>query len=452
MKIIVCGGGNVGKSIVRYLVQGNNDIVVVESNANTLEEISKEFDVLPVLGNSAHPPVLEKAGAKSADLLLAVTNSDETNLVTCQVAKSVFNVPQRIARIDSEAYLSPLWSTMYCENCFPVDLVISPDIAIADAILQILKIAGASDVHSFLDDKLYLLGLRCDNSSPLKDIEVSKFSLLSPDLDAEFVCILRKGKIFVPNPEDKFKVGDEIYILVKKPDINDAIRAFGREHSTNERIVIFGGPTIAYYLGKKLEHDDNIISCKIVEENYRAAKKLAQDLPDLAIIHGQMMSDVILEEAGLSNCDVAVAVTDMDKDNLLLSLLAKKSKTGSAISLVNSPAYNNLVDNIGDNILVDRSTITVSHILKEIRKTKIDSAYSLGRGKGEMWQLTIAEDSPVANKTVSELELDNSLKICAIESNGEITAANFNTIIKAGDRLIIYMNTTSVRKAEKIFS
>ena len=452
MKIIVCGGGNVGKSIVRYLVQGDNDIIVVEKNADVLEEVSKEFDIQPVLGNSAHPSVLERAGAKSADLILAVTNSDETNLVTCQVAKSIFNIPQRIARIDSEAYLSPVWGTMYCENCFPVDLIISPDIAIADAILQILKIAGASDAHPFFNNKIYLLGLKCDETSPLKNVEVAKFNLLAPDMDADIVCILRHGKIFAAQPNDKFKPGDEIYIIVKKEDINEAIRTFGREHSANERIVIFGGATIAYYLGRNLEHDDNIVSCKIVEEDYKKAKCLAQDLPDIAVIHGQMMSDVILSEAGLTNCDAAVAVTDMDKDNLLLSLLAKKSQSGSAISLVNSPAYNNLVDNISDNILIDRSTITVSHILKEIRKTRINNAYSLCRGMGEMWQLDIDDMSPVVGKKISELELGNSIKICAIEQDDIYINPNADVKLTSGSKIIIYMNTSAVRKAEKIFS
>ncbi len=452
MKIIVCGGGNVGKSIVRYLVHGDNDIIVIEKDAQVLDEISKEFDIQPILGNSAHPKVLERAGAKTADLLLAVTDHDEANLVTCQVAKSLFNLPQRIARIDSEAYLSPLWSTIFCENCFPVDLIISPDIAIAEAVLRILKFPGTSEALPFFNDKLYLIGIKCDKDSPRKGLSVSQLGRLAPDLSFEMVSIFRKSKIFIPQKEDKIYAGDELYLLVKKEDIAEAAHAFGREHPANERIIIFGGTKIAYYLGRKLENDDNLISCKIIEEDYQQAKRLAQDLPEITVIHGPLMSDVILEEAGLANCDASVAITDKDKDNLLLSLLAKKGSAGSAISLVNSPAYNNLVDNIGDNILVDRSTVTVSHILKEIRKTKIDKAYSLGRGAGEIWQLTIDENSSVLDKKISDLPLDETVKICVVEQDGELIPPTAGFVLKEGTRLAVYMNTGAVRKAEKIFS
>lgn len=360
MKIIVGGGGSVGQSIVSYLVKGNNDIVVIDNNQAQLDEIAKEFDILPILGEFSHPSVLERAGAEDADLLVAVTDIDEVNMVACQVAHTLFGLPKKIARINSEDFLDSLWAPLYNDHNFPIDLVISPNIEIAENILSIIKYSGSSGVLPILGGKANILSLKITDNCPLLNTPLLHLERVVPDLDVAFVAVVRDAQCFIPQADDCLVAGDEVYVLVKGNSIKDTLLSFGIEYPSNERIVIFGGNSIARYIATKLEHDDSIVSCKIIEEDYETAKSLARELSNVVVVHGPMMSDIILSEASIAQADTSIAVTAKDKDNLLASLLAKKSGVASTISVVNTPSYNNLIVNIGDNILVDRSSVTKS--------------------------------------------------------------------------------------------
>ena len=430
MKIIVCGAGSVGRSIVSYLVKGNNDIVVIDDNQRYLDEISKEFDVLPVLGMPSHPDILERADASRADLLLAVTDTDEVNMVICQIAHSLFNVPHKIARIDSEDFLDPLWATLYNENHLPIDQIISPNIAIAEAVLRILKFPGSSGILPVLGGKAYVLTLKLDAGCPLVRIPLMHLTRSAPDLDVAFINVLRDGNCEIPEMYDSLEVGDEINILVKADNVDETIREFGLERPTNERLVIFGGNSIANYLGQKIEHDDSIVSCKIIEENIDEARRLAKDLSHVIVIQGPMMSDLILDEAGISHADASVAVTSND----------------------NTPSYNNLVVNIGNNILVDRSSVTISQLLKEIRKTKMIDAYSVSRGCGEIWEIRIEDENLCTGKKIGELNLPKMSRIFAVLHNGELVYPDPTTDICSGDIVLLYVDSGAIKQVEKIFS
>lgn len=452
MKIIVCGAGSVGKSIVGYLSQGNNDIIVIDIDPKKLDEISKEWDVQPICGSASHPDVLEKAGASKADLIIAATNSDEVNLTICQVAHSLFNVPKKIARIDSSAFLDPQWNTLYNEHNIPVDVIISPEIEIAKAILEIIKIPGTSEVLSLADKKIYLLAFRCHNNCPLIQTPLVNLNRLAPNLDVSIISIVRSGRSFIPVGSDIINGGDEIFLLVDAEKITETLHDFGMERTPNEKIIIFGGNLIVRYLATKLEQDDNILSVKIIDEDNHSADLLANDLDHTVVIHGEMMSDVILNEAGIENTDVTIAVTSKDKDNLLASLLAQKSGVPHSISLINSRSYDNLVDNIVDNILVDRSSVTISGILQELRKAKISNAYSLGRGFGEVWEIKIEASNLNAGKTIADIGLPKNSSIGAIYRNNKVIFPSSKEKIAIGDLIIIFVSTQDIRKVEKIFS
>ncbi len=451
MKIIVCGAGSVGRSIVGYLVKGNNDIVVIDSNQRDLDEVSQEYDVLPVAGEPSHPDVLEKAGADEADLLLAVTDVDEVNMAICQIAHSLFQVPRKIARIDSEAFLDPLWETLYSDVHLPIDQVISPDMEIAGNILNILKYPGTAGVLPVLDDKWAVVTLRLTPQSPLIKIQLMQLERVAPDLKAAVVNLSRDNRCFIPESYDEFLAGDEVNLLVPMEEIDDVVRSFGVEKPANERLLIFGGNDIAAYLGAKIEHDDSIISCRIVEESFDKAKRLARDLSHVVVIQGEMMSDVILEEADIRHADASIAVTENDKDNLLASLLAAKSGVQSTISVVNTPSYNNLIVSIGDNILVDRSSVTISKILKEIRKTKMQEAYSLSRGSGEIWEIKITEDSLCRDKKIGELGLPKQSRIFGLQRENEVVFPEHTTELCVGDVILLYVDSGVIKQAERIF-
>ena len=452
MKIIVCGGGNVGQSIVSYLVKGNNDVVVVDHDQRCLDNISNEYDILPILGEAAHPDVLERAGAKDADLILAVTGSDEVNMLICQIAYSLFNIPRKIARIDSEVFLDPVWGVLYNDHHLPIDNIISPEIEIAENILQILKYPGCSGLLPVLKGKGCILNLKLSKTCPLLDIPLLQLNRQNENLNIAVVNVLREGKSFIPEAYDSFAAEDEINIYVPTSEVYNTIGAFGLEKQVNERVLIFGGNAIAEHLGRQIEQDDSIISCKIIESDYDKARELAKELSSAVIIHGEMLSDVILNEADISHTDATIALTDNDKDNLLASLLAEKRGVSSTLSVVNTPSYSNLVFNIGDNILVERSSVTISKLLKEIRKTKMQEAYAVSRGHGEIWEIRLGEEDICCGKKIGELNLPKMCRVFMISRGDENIYPDPTTQLNSGDILLVYVDSTAIRQAENIFA
>lgn len=452
MKIIVCGCGSVGKSIVSYLVKGNNDIIVIDNNPSHLDETSKEFDVLPIFGDASHPDVLERAGVKNADIILAVTDVDEVNMVICQVAHTLFGIERKIARIDNEAFLDPIWNILFNEKNIPIDLVISPEIEIAENILRVLKFPGCFDILPIFGEEAYILTLKIDASCPLIDIPLLHLGRHDESLEMSIINVWRDNHSFIPSGSDALKAEDEINLIVKKDNVYNTISSFGLEKQSNERLIIFGGNKIAQYLGQQIEHDDAVISCKIIEDDMERAQQLAKNLSHVVVIHGEMMSDVILSEADIAHADASIAVTANDKDNLLASLLASKRGVSTPVSVVNTPAYGNLIDDIGNSVLLDRSSITISKLLKEIRKTRMVDAYSISRGSGETWEIKITEDMELGGQKISSLNLPTESKIVAIYRDKELISVENDMVLHNEDTIILYVESKVIRLVEKIFA
>ena len=448
MKILIGGAGNVGRSIVDYLSQADNDIIVVDTDRERLDNIAKEFDVQTMLGSISHPGVQEKIGAKDADILIAVTNDDEVNLVACQVAYSLFQVPKKIARVESEYFLNPLWNTLYSDRNLPVDLVISPDIEIAKNILNLLEFPGTTAVFPLVDSKLYLIGFKCDKACPLINTEINE---IKQYYNSPVIHIIRDDKSFFAKPNETIHANDEIFVLVEKDNVIDTLHDFGVSIKPFENLVIFGGNAISYCIASSIEKDDTITNCKIVEDDKEIAQDLAENLNDIQIIKGEMMSDVILDEVQIKDADISVAITENDKDNLLASMVARKSGVPYTVSLVNSRAYDNLIDNGGENVIIERSLITTSAMLQDLRKAKINDAYCLRRGMGEVWEVRIDKDSLNTGKTIQELNLPDKCKVSAIYRNDEIIYNISDIIIEEGDILILFVSSQAMRKAEEIF-
>lgn len=448
MRIIIGGAGYVGRSIVDYLSQADNDIIVVDTDKEKLEMLAKEFDVQTLQGSISHPGVMEKAGAKNADILIAVTTNDEVNLVACQVAYTLFQVPKKIAKVDSEYFLNPLWNTLYSDRNLPVDLVISPDVEIAEAILNLLKIPGTTAVFPLVNDKLYLIGFKCGDTCMLQNVEINE---IKKSYNSPIIHIIRDNKSFFVKANETVQLNDEVFVLVEKEKIFDTLHDFGIITNPAENLIIFGGNAISYYLAHVLEKDDTISNCKIIEGNTQIATDLAANLNYTQIIRGEMLSDVILDEAEIKNADMSVAVTENDKDNLLTSLIARKSGVGHTISLVNSRAFDNLIDDKGDNIIVERSLVTTSAMLQDLRKAKINNAYCLRRGMGEVWEVRIDNDSLNVGKNISEIGLPDKCRISAIYRQNKIVYPSEKDRIEEGDILIVFVLPQAMRKAEEIF-
>ncbi len=452
MKIIVGGAGNVGKSIVAYLSRGNNDVVVIDDNEKNLNEVARQWDIMPILGSVAHPDILQKAEAGKTDLLIAATGSDEVNMIACQAAYSLFNIPRKVARISARVYLKAAWGGLFGDHDIPVDLAVSPEYEISKAIKRILGYPGISGIYPLADKKLLLLSFRCPKKSPLLQIPLDHLERADPDLHITVVNIIRNGRGFIPGNDDTFHVGDEINLLVAADEVETVIHSFGLERKENEQVVIFGGGQLVAYLAEELEDDDNIVSCRVIDEDAHSAARLAGQLNKTAVFHGSMMSDVVLSEAGIATADAAVAVTGEDKDNIIATMIAKRNGVENTIALVNSRSYNTQIINMGENILIDRTSITISAILKELRKVRLNQAYSLGLS-GEVWEIAVDDNSPLIGSAFSELNLPQESRICALYRKGEIRLAPFvREHLEAGDVLIFFVAPSAIRRAEKIFA
>lgn len=449
MKIIVGGAGSVGRSIISYLSRADNDIVVIDTSQERLDEISKEFDLQPVLGSVSRPDILEKVGAESADILIAATDNDEVNLVACQVAYTLFNIKKKIARVDSEYFLSPLWNTLYNDKNLPVDLVFSPDQEISSRILELLSISGAKETYSFADGNIELVCFKCLNECALYQFTISQIYENYKDLNFAIVQILRDGVHFFARDDEKISLGDEVYVLALKEDIEAVAHAFNVLKKSAENIVIFGGNAISFDIARHLEESDNYNAIKIVTNNRQMAHRISAGLQNTVVICGELMSDVILSDAQLENADTVVSVTSLDKDNLLLSLIAQKSGVDTSVSLVNSRVYDNLTNQIADNVIIDRSTVTISKILSDIRHVNLLNAYPLGRGFAEIWELRLKEDSLLEGKKIEDIVLPEKCKIVGIERGKKLLFPKNDTTLELSDILIVIVAPTGINKTER---
>lgn len=452
MKIIVGGANSISRSIIGYLSNGNNDIVVIDDDEQALNDLAKEWDVLPIFGRVSHPDILKKAEASTADLLIAATDSDEVNMVACQAAYTLFDIPRRVARIDSRVYLKATWGGLFDDESLPIDLAVSPEYEIAKALMNIIKIPGMSLVYPLCDKKLQLLSFRITKKCPLIQIPLSHMERAAPGLDIAIVSIVRGGKVLFPSGDDELHGGDEISLLVRTEDVDDVVHHFGLEHKANERIVIVGSNNIALYLAERLEADDNIISNKIIDNSTQSAALLAEKLNKTIVFSGSIMSEAILEEAGVEGADASVAVDFEDKDNLVASMVAKKNGVENTIALVTERTANTQIINIGENILVDRTSITMSSILKELRKVNIVQACTLGAGIGELWDILIHDNSTLLGSKVTSIKLPNESRICALIRHGEMYFDLTEKVLENGDRLMFFCAPSAIRKAEKVFA
>ena len=452
MKIIVGGANGISRSIIGYLSHGNNDIAVVDKDDGALNDIAQEWDIMPIYGSVAHPDILKQAGADDADLLIAATDNDETNMVACQAGYTLFNIPRRVACIDSRIYFKAAWGGLFNEESLPIDLVVSPEYEIAKAVMDIIKIPGMSAVYPLAGQKLKLLSFRITKKCPLVQIPLRNLPENYPDLKIRIVSILRNGKVIVPDGDDMLHGGDEISLLVESDELDNMLHVFDLEHKPNEKILIVGGSQTALYLAERLEEDDGIISCKIIDDNFRDAERLAGRLNKTEVYNGSIMSEAILADIGIDEAEVSVAVDLEDKDNLVASMVAKKNGVESTIALVSERTANTQIINIGENILVDRASIIISSILKELRKANIVHAYSLGASLGEVWEVAIHGDSTLIGSNIEDVNIPDNSRIYALYRNGEVYFDLKGKQFAEDDHPILFCASSAIRKVEKVFA
>ena len=452
MKSIICGAGVVGKSIAESLSKEGLEVTVIDESRENIKKISETLDVKTIVGAVSSPTVLESAGAKNCDILIAVTKSDETNMIACQIGYTLFNIPKKIARIRQQDYLKKEWSNLYNKENLPIDFIISPENEIAEAIFRRLHAPGAIDMLELADNRLKLIGLKCEKTSPILNTTLRNLSESYKNVLSNILLVIREDKKFVVNSKTTLQKNDIVYFVVDNSHFNEAMKAFGHDETESHRVVIVGGGNIGFSLSKRIEEEDKNVITKLIEYNKDRSKYLASNLKSVTVINGDALDSNILEEVNISNTGNFIAVTDDDEVNILASLLAKRAGAQKCMTLVNNSSYPSLLNNIGIDITIDPSLITISTILQKLRGGKIRSVYTLGDGFGEVIEAEILVNSAFANNKLKDMNLPKNIRVGAISREDKIIIPNSETIFQVNDDVVFFSETNCVKKLEKLLS
>lgn len=452
MRVIICGAGQVGYHIARQLIRENHEVTLIDKDPELIQKINDSLDAKAVLGFASHPPVLDRAGAQDADMLIAVTYSDEVNMVACQVAHALFNVPSKIARIRHSNYLIEEWKHLYRHDQLPIDEIISPEIEVAEAILRRLHVPGAMDMIPFADDRIRVLAVRCEEECPLVNLPLSVVETRLDNIPLRVLGIVHQDRFTMPRPELIISPGDTVYVVTTQKYTRQALTYFGHEEHEARRIIIVGGGNVGLFITQALEREDPHIRIKLIESDKKRAEEIVERLERTIVINGSGLDRDILAECGIDSTETIIAVTNDDKVNILSSLLAKKSGCKHSITLVNNFSYTSLLGNLGVDIAVNPRETTVSSILQHVRRGKIRGVHSILDGAAEILEAEAVPTSSLVGQPIAALQLPKTIMIGALLRGDEFILPRPETIIQEKDRVLIIATAESIKRVEKFFS
>lgn len=452
MRVVICGGGQVGYNIAAYLAKEENDVTVIDLNAELIAEINDDLDVNGIKGHASNPDTLNAAGARDADMIIAVTQSDEVNMVACQIGHSLFGIPKKVARIRNQAYLQPAWANLFSRSHMPIDVIISPEVVIASEIYQRLAVPGTTSVLTLAEGAAHLVGVICDENCPVIHTPLRQLVELFPNLSFKVVAILRKNAPTIPGPNEQIEPGDEVFFVVDTSHVKRVMAAFGHEEQEAHRIVIAGGGNIGFGLAKLLTEKGRGIHIKIIENNPERARFLSESLEDVIVIQGNSLDGDILKDAHIENAETYVAVTNDDESNILGSLLAKQFGCKRAVTLVNNTVYSSLIGPLGVDAIVSPKSTIVGTIMQHVRRGRIKNLHTLRGGFAEVIEAEISESASIINMRVRDLDLPPDVILAAILRERNLMMADEDIVISAGDHVIMLAAQERTREVEKMFS
>jgi trk system potassium uptake protein TrkA len=450
MKVIICGAGQVGWQIARHLSGERNDVTVVDNNPDLVRRATDSLDVQGIAGFASYPDVLDRAGARDADMVIAATHSDEVNMVTCQVAHSVFGVDRKIARLRSQSYLDAIYSDLYRRDHMPIDVVISPEREVAAAALQRLSAPAAFDIETFMDGQAQLLGIAIEEECPVLHTPLRQLTDLFSTLRAVVVGVRRDGTLFAPEAGDQLFVGDEAYVFVHRDDQARTLEVFGKTMTKLERVVLIGGGNVGLAVAQELESRTNRVRVKVIERNRQIAEAAAEALERTIVLNGDGLDVALLSEAGVARADAVLAVTDDDKVNLLAAVRAKSEGCPFAIALINDPTLVPLMGPLGIDAYINPRATTVSSILRHIRHGRVRGLYSVGDAEAEVIEAEVLSTSPMAGKRIGEIAFPEGALVGAVRKGGRVIRPNAETRIEEGDAVAIFTLAEDVQEVERL--
>ena len=452
MNIIICGAGRVGFTIAKLLVEQNHSITVIDQSSEDIQKINDSLDVKAIVGKATYPSVLEKANATEADMIIAVTKNDEINMLICQIAYTVFNVPKKIARIRSQDYLNPKFSKVYNKENLPIDVIISPEIEIAKSIQRKLEAPGALDNVPFAENKIRLLEISINKSCPLKNIKLNELTKKFPKLEANILGVIRKEKFIILKKNDVLEENDKAYVIINSAQMQLTLSAFGHNEKISNKILIIGGGNIGFNLAKNIEQSFESARIKIIEKDKDRAEYIANELNNSIIINGNGLDEDVLSEANLEEIETVLALTNDDEVNLMVSVLVEKfSKNKRTMALINKPNYSLLQSSLKIDDLIDPRMNTVSSILKHVHKGTIETAYSILNGEYEVIEAEIIETSELINKELKNSDLPDEIRIGAIARGNDIIIPRSSFVFLKDDIVVFLAKRDQLPIVENMF-
>lgn len=449
MKIIILGGNRVGGALTENLAHENHDITVVDIDADRLRELQHRFDIKTIYGSGSHPDVLEAAHAADADLLIAVTDNDEVNLVACQAAYSLFNIPTKVARIRSAQYMK--YPALFGSNHLPVDVFISPEELITDRVKQLIEHPGTLQVLDFAGGKMKLVAVKPAYGGPLVNKTVAEVHEFV-EVDTRIVAIYHSGHPIVPDGDTIIQVGDEVFFLAASENIAKTLSALGRADYQYRNIVIAGGGNIGLRLAKALEKDYQV---KVIDRDKPCTERIAAELNHATVLHGDTSDRELLTNENIESADVFVAVTNDDENNIMSCMLAKRLGVHHVMALITHTAYVDLIEGSDIDIAISPQQATISTILRYVRRGDVVNVHSLRRGAAEAIEIIAhgdKETSKVVGQKVNDIKLPPGTIIGAITRGDEVIMAHGDLVIDPQDHVILFVvNKKRIHDIEKLF-
>jgi trk system potassium uptake protein TrkA len=450
LKIIILGAGQVGTSVAESLVSEANDITVVDVDGPRLRQLQDRLDLRTITGSAAHPPVLRAAGIEDADMLIAVTQSDEINLVACKIAAHLYNVPTRIARIRAPQYLAN--EQLFAPECFAVDYAICPEQLITDYLVKLVQFPEALQVLEFADGRVSLVAVRAFEGGPLVGHQLQEIRTHIPNVDVRVAAIFRGDRPIVPEGTTVVEAGDELFCLAASRNIRKVMKEMRRMDKPAHRIMIAGGGNIGLRFARALERDYTV---KIVEHNKRRCEELSTRLDTALVLQGDVTDESLLESENVDEMDLFVAVTNDDENNIMSCLLAKRMGARRVVALINRRSYVDLLQSGQIDIAISPAQTTIGSLLAHVRRGDITEVHSLRRGAAEALEAVVHGDAVscrVVGRQIDQIELPKGTTIAALVRGDEVLRAHHDLVIQAGDHAIVFVtNKKMVPKVEKLF-
>lgn len=450
MKILIVGAGQVGGSLAEQLANEAFDVTLVDRNGSRLSELRDRLDIQTVMGQAPHPDVLRRAGADDADMLIAVTNSDEVNMVACQVCYSLFRTPTKIARIRSAAYLTR--EGLFSKEHMPIDVLINPERVVTEQIRQLLAHPGALQVLSFAGGKVQLVAVKAYHGGPLVGHELRSLRERMPNVDTRVAAIFRRGRPIIPEGTTVIEADDDVFFIAAAEHINTVMGELRRVERPYRRILIAGGGLIGERLAQEIEHQ---YSVKVIERSAERCEELAASLEEAVVLRGDATDRELLLEENIEYTDVFCALTNDDEVNIMSSLLAKRLGARQVMALITKPSYVDLVQDGQVDIAISPQLATTSSLLTHVRRGDVAQVHRLRRGAAEAMEAIAhgrPEESKVVGRRIADIDLPPGTSIGALVRGDDVLIAHDDTVVETDDHVILFLvDKSRAPQVERLF-